>query len=101
VARKTSCAPSANSAVRLHPFDNIVMKALSSLPRPQGWAVTLEKNLPVAAGLGGGSADAGALFRLVEREYGLPEDWQRGRPSLALMFRPASFRGLHRARDRD
>ncbi len=57
------------------PFDNIVMKALSVLPRPQGWAVTLEKNLPVAAGLGGGSADAGALFRLVEREHGLPDDW--------------------------
>jgi len=50
------------------PFDNILMKALSALPRPQGWAVTLEKNLPVAAGLGGGSADAGALFRLGERE---------------------------------
>ena len=58
------------------PFDNIVMKALSVLPRPGGWAVTLEKNLPVAAGLGGGSADAGALFRLFEREHGLPEDWQ-------------------------
>ncbi len=57
------------------PFDNIVMRALGALPRPQGWAVTLEKNLPVAAGLGGGSADAGALFRLVEREYGLPDDW--------------------------
>lgn len=58
------------------PFDNIVMKALSALPRPQGWAVTLEKSLPVAAGLGGGSADAGALFRMVEHEYGLPDDWQ-------------------------
>ncbi|MEQ1541095.1 MAG: 4-(cytidine 5'-diphospho)-2-C-methyl-D-erythritol kinase [Novosphingobium sp.] len=57
------------------PFDNIVMQALSALPRSQGWAVTLEKNLPVAAGLGGGSADAGALFRLVEREFGLPDDW--------------------------
>lgn len=57
------------------PFGNIVMQALSALPRSQGWAVTLEKNLPVAAGLGGGSADAGALFRLVEQEYGLPEDW--------------------------
>lgn len=57
------------------PFGNIVMQALSALPRPQGWAVTLEKNLPVAAGLGGGSADAGALFRLVELEVGLPEDW--------------------------
>lgn len=59
-----------------NPFDNIVMQALSALPRQQGWAVTLEKNLPVAAGLGGGSADAGALFRLVERSQGLPGDWQ-------------------------
>lgn len=58
-----------------NPLGNIVMQALSALPRRQGWAVTLEKNLPVAAGLGGGSADAGALFRLVEREQGLPEDW--------------------------
>ena len=57
------------------PFGNIVMQALTALPRPQGWAVTLEKNLPVAAGLGGGSADAGALFRLYDREYGLPDDW--------------------------
>ena len=38
--------------------------------------MTLEKNLPVAAGLGGGSADAGALFRMVEALYGLPDDWQ-------------------------
>ncbi|GAA4771858.1 4-(cytidine 5'-diphospho)-2-C-methyl-D-erythritol kinase [Novosphingobium ginsenosidimutans] len=59
-----------------NPFDNIVMQALSALPRQQGWAVTLEKNLPVAAGLGGGSADAGALFRLVEQSQGLPDDWQ-------------------------
>jgi 4-diphosphocytidyl-2-C-methyl-D-erythritol kinase len=57
------------------PLGNIVMQALCALPRPQGWAVTLEKNLPVAAGLGGGSADAGALFRLVERQYCLPDDW--------------------------
>ncbi len=58
------------------PFDNIVAKALSALPHGAGWAVTLEKNLPVAAGLGGGSADAGAIFRMVEREQGLPDDWQ-------------------------
>lgn len=58
------------------PFGNIVAKALSALPHGKGWAVELEKNLPVAAGLGGGSADAGAIFRMVEREYGLPDDWQ-------------------------
>lgn len=57
------------------PFGNIVAKALSALPHGQGWAVTLEKRLPVAAGLGGGSADAGAIFRMVEGAHGLPDDW--------------------------
>lgn len=57
------------------PFDNIVAKALTSLPHDGGLAITLEKNLPVAAGLGGGSADAGAVFRLVREAYGLPENW--------------------------
>ena len=57
------------------PFGNIVAKALHSLPHGSGWAVTLEKNLPVAAGLGGGSADAGAIFRMVRDSHGLPEDW--------------------------
>lgn len=57
------------------PFGNIVTKALNSLPHGKGWAVTLEKRLPVAAGLGGGSADAGAVFRMIERAHGLPEDW--------------------------
>ncbi|WP_156842393.1 4-(cytidine 5'-diphospho)-2-C-methyl-D-erythritol kinase [Novosphingobium aquimarinum] len=57
------------------PFGNIVAQALSGLPHGKGWAVELEKRLPVAAGLGGGSADAGAVFRMVETEHGLPEDW--------------------------
>ncbi len=59
-----------------NPFANLVSKALGVLPRSQGLDITLEKNLPVAAGLGGGSADAGAVFRLVERLHGLPDDWQ-------------------------
>jgi len=59
-----------------NPFDNLVAKALAALPRPQGLEITLEKNLPVAAGLGGGSADAGAVFRLVKELHGLPENWQ-------------------------
>src|SRR6186713_579142 len=58
------------------PFGNIVAKALSVLPRADGMAITLEKNLPVAAGLGGGSADAGAVFRLVREAHRLPDDWR-------------------------
>lgn len=57
------------------PMGNLVSKALAALPRPQGLDITLEKNLPVAAGLGGGSADAGAVFRIVEHYHGLPDDW--------------------------
>lgn len=59
------------------PFGNLVAKALTSLPRPGGLAITLEKNLPVAAGLGGGSADAGAVFRMVREDCGLPQDWRQ------------------------
>ena len=57
-------------------FDNLVTQALGKLPRPGGLAITLDKRLPVAAGLGGGSADAGAVFRIVREMHGLPDDWQ-------------------------
>ncbi len=55
---------------------NLVLDALALLPRGQAWAIALDKRLPVAAGLGGGSADVGAVFRLVEAACGLPEDWR-------------------------
>ena len=58
------------------PFGNLAMRALSSLPRSSGIEIALEKTLPVAAGLGGGSADAGAVFRIVREMFGLPDDWQ-------------------------
>ena len=58
------------------PFGNLIARALNVLRRSDGLHITLEKNLPVAAGLGGGSADAGAVFRMVRERYGLPEDWR-------------------------
>lgn len=55
--------------------DNLVMKALTLLRGRYGvervppLAVTLTKALPVAAGIGGGSADAAAMARLVRRHF--------------------------------
>lgn len=63
------------AAVLSNPFDNLVSRALTLLPRPDGLAILLDKRLPVAAGLGGGSADAAAVFRIVEARHGLPGDW--------------------------
>jgi 4-diphosphocytidyl-2-C-methyl-D-erythritol kinase len=49
--------------------DNLVMKATLALARAagvtKGAALTLDKRLPVASGVGGGSADAAAALRLV------------------------------------
>ncbi|RVQ69441.1 4-(cytidine 5'-diphospho)-2-C-methyl-D-erythritol kinase [Croceicoccus ponticola] len=57
-----------------NPFDNILAHTLTKFPRHEGWHVRLEKNLPVAAGLGGGSADAGALIRMIAGEQSVPSD---------------------------
>lgn len=59
--------------------ENLVLRALGFMRSQPGgtaippMAVTLDKKLPVAAGLGGGSADAAALIRLVQREFGVGE----------------------------
>ncbi len=49
--------------------DNLVLKAARALAEAAGVqtgaAITLDKRLPIASGLGGGSADAGAALRLL------------------------------------
>ncbi len=51
--------------------DNLVLRAARALAglagRPAGAALVLEKHLPVASGIGGGSADAAATLRLLCR----------------------------------
>lgn len=56
--------------------DNLILKALRALGEAAGIGdppvrVTLDKRLPIAAGLGGGSSDAGAALRLADRLLGL------------------------------
>ncbi|MFT8244113.1 4-(cytidine 5'-diphospho)-2-C-methyl-D-erythritol kinase [Roseomonas sp. BN140053] len=56
--------------------DNLVLRAARLLATEAGVppraALRLEKRLPVASGIGGGSADAAATLRLLARLWGLP-----------------------------
>lgn len=55
--------------------DNLVMRAAlalrSAFEITAGAALSLEKNLPVASGIGGGSADAAAALRMLSRLWGV------------------------------
>ena len=64
-------------ATHLGPLDdNLVLKAGRALRDrygvSEGAAITLDKRLPVASGIGGGSADAAAALRLLSRFWDLP-----------------------------
>ncbi len=58
------------------PEDNLITKAIKLLQNitsaPLNYHVKLIKNIPVAAGLGGGSADAGAVLRVLGSQLKLP-----------------------------
>jgi len=68
-----------NAAQTVAGADNLVLKAARALaaiqPAVALGAFRLDKRLPVAAGIGGGSADAAAALRLIAKANGLaPED---------------------------
>ena len=56
---------------------NLATAALQAVREHAGWwetvRLTIDKRIPVAAGLGGGSADAAAALRLGAQRAGLPE----------------------------
>ncbi len=52
--------------------DNLVLRAARAFGSGRGAAITLNKHLPIASGIGGGSTDAAATLRLLSRLWGLP-----------------------------
>jgi 4-diphosphocytidyl-2-C-methyl-D-erythritol kinase len=68
---RVSVEPAAETTVAGFAEDTIVRKALGLLGAPHGWRVHIDKHVPVAAGLGGGSSDAATALRLANAQ--LPE----------------------------
>ncbi len=78
VARSGDGRGTAGDEVRCPGVDgpNIVAAALSAFRARTGWdgppvGIDVRKRIPVAAGMAGGSADAGAVLRLLAREAGI------------------------------
>ncbi|WP_298282514.1 4-(cytidine 5'-diphospho)-2-C-methyl-D-erythritol kinase [Acidocella sp.] len=81
--------------------DNLLLKAARLLAPGRGAALGLEKNLPVASGIGGGSADAAAALRLLARLWGMtdvdlaPLALQLGADvPVCLVSRPVRMQGI-------
>lgn len=81
---RITCAPQASLSLTINGpqsaglsagDDNLVLRAARSFGSTLGAAITLEKILPVASGIGGGSADAAATLRALSRLWrlGLPD----------------------------
>ncbi len=68
--------------------DNLVLRAARALARAAGVeagaALHLDKHIPVAAGLGGGSADAAAALLALSALWGVPSDLPLADLALAL-----------------
>ncbi len=76
LADRISLEPSTELAVRGFPRDTLVRDALLALAKAVGveprWAVRIEKRIPVAAGLGGGSSDAATALMLANETLAEP-----------------------------
>ena len=82
VADTIALEPCVEPGIRVHGFDDtIVHDALTALADAtggeRGWRVRIDKRIPVAAGLGGGSSDAAAALRLANALSGDPLSAER------------------------
>lgn len=66
--------PAPSTTIRGFAGDTLVRDALSALDGSRGFSVTIEKRIPVAAGLGGGSSDAATALRLANAQLSDPVD---------------------------
>jgi len=80
--------------------DNLLLRAARVLRPGAGAALALEKNLPVASGVGGGSADAAAALRLLSRLWNIEAPLQAAALALGadvpvcLARQPARMGGI-------
>jgi 4-diphosphocytidyl-2-C-methyl-D-erythritol kinase len=64
--------PAPSTTVEGFSDDTMVRAALQALDPTTGWRVRIEKHIPVAAGLGGGSSDAATALRLANEQLADP-----------------------------
>ena len=69
---RISVEPAPETTVDGFAEDTIVRRALDGLAAPHGWRIRIEKRIPVAAGLAGGSSDAATALRLANAQLEQP-----------------------------